>query len=241
MVQSRIETGPVRRRRRARVVVGGAVAAAVLGTTAVAAADLYSTHTGRGPVDAEDLRLGGPGERLDFGAPDFADRHRPISHQFGDEQKSAPRPGSALRTRASSTTWSSWARPSKESASDRWPDCWRATTPIADPSWSPKRERGLTSDLAAQPGPTRRPAADDPAADVVRAAIGRLKPSDRELLRLTSWEGLTPAEIAVALGVRPATARVRLHRARQALASDPDVRALVEAGDRAGLSTSRCD
>lgn len=109
-----------------------------------------------------------------------------------------------------------------------------------------QRERGLTSDLAAQPGPTRRPAADDPAADdpaadVVRAAVGRLKPSDRELLRLTSWEGLTPAEIAVALGVRPATARVRLHRARQALASDPDVRALVEAGDRAGLSTSRCD
>jgi RNA polymerase sigma-70 factor, ECF subfamily len=60
------------------------------------------------------------------------------------------------------------------------------------------------------------------------AAVDRLGPADREVLRLVAWEGLTPAELAVALGVRPGTARVRLHRARRALAADPAVRALVE-------------
>jgi DNA-directed RNA polymerase specialized sigma24 family protein len=63
---------------------------------------------------------------------------------------------------------------------------------------------------------------------VVTAALARLAPRDREILQLVGWEGLSPAELAVALGVRPGTARVRLHRARRALASDPELRALVE-------------
>ena len=66
-------------------------------------------------------------------------------------------------------------------------------------------------------------------ADAMTAALERLEPGQREVLRLVGWEGLTPVELAVALGVRPGTARVRLHRARQALAADPEVRALVEA------------
>jgi len=65
---------------------------------------------------------------------------------------------------------------------------------------------------------------------VVAAAMDRLPPGDREVLRLVEWECLTPAELATALGVRPGTARVRLHRARRALAADPEVRALVERG-----------
>ncbi|UUW93217.1 sigma-70 region 4 domain-containing protein [Pimelobacter simplex] len=46
------------------------------------------------------------------------------------------------------------------------------------------------------------------------------------MLLLVEWERLTPAELAVALGVRAGTARVRLHRARRALAADPALRAL---------------
>lgn len=61
----------------------------------------------------------------------------------------------------------------------------------------------------------------------VAAAMGRLAPADREILRLVEWERLTAAELAVALGVRPGTARVRLHRARRALAGDPAIRALL--------------
>ncbi len=64
--------------------------------------------------------------------------------------------------------------------------------------------------------------------DVLEAALERLTPMQREILRLTAWECLTPGEVAVALGVKPGVARVRLHRARQALAADPQVRALAE-------------
>lgn len=71
------------------------------------------------------------------------------------------------------------------------------------------------------------------ATTAVKAAMDRLGPADREILRLVEWERLTAAELAVALGVRPRTARVRLHRARRALAHDPAIRALIDPeGDR---------
>jgi RNA polymerase sigma-70 factor (ECF subfamily) len=62
-------------------------------------------------------------------------------------------------------------------------------------------------------------------ADVIalREAMSALSDEDQELLRLVSWEGLSPTEIAVALGIPAGTVRSRLHRARQALrtALDP--------------------
>jgi RNA polymerase sigma-70 factor (ECF subfamily) len=100
-----------------------------------------------------------------------------------------------------------------------------------------QREGELVSDLAARPEPTSGTTPDGRTARVVTAALERLTPKDREILRLVTWEGLTPAELAVALGVRPGTARVRLHRARQALASDPEIRTLVEKFDPAVLTT----
>lgn len=63
----------------------------------------------------------------------------------------------------------------------------------------------------------------------VREAMARLTAGEQEILRLVEWERLTPAELAVALGVRPGTARVRLHRARQALAADAGLRAWLAA------------
>lgn len=63
---------------------------------------------------------------------------------------------------------------------------------------------------------------------VVQTALNRLSPRDREIILLTEWERLTPTEAAVALGIKPGTARVRLHRARQALAADPAVAALID-------------
>ena len=64
--------------------------------------------------------------------------------------------------------------------------------------------------------------------EAVAAALGRLGPDEREIIELVEWERLSPAEVAVALGIRPGTARVRLHRARRALADDSELRALVE-------------
>lgn len=79
--------------------------------------------------------------------------------------------------------------------------------------------------------------------EAVAAALSRLSSDDRELIMLVEWEQLTAAEVAIAFGIRPGTARVRLHRARQALAADPDMQALVSAqplpasGTTAGRNT----
>ena len=48
-------------------------------------------------------------------------------------------------------------------------------------------------------------------------ALEALSVSDREAILLVAWEELTPAEAARSMGIRPATFRVRLHRARSRL------------------------
>jgi RNA polymerase sigma factor (sigma-70 family) len=62
----------------------------------------------------------------------------------------------------------------------------------------------------------QEPAVDE-RADAVLGALARLGEGDRELLTLSAWEGLNPAEIATVLGISPNRARVRLHRARARL------------------------
>lgn len=61
----------------------------------------------------------------------------------------------------------------------------------------------------------------------VREALGSLRERDRELIRLTEWEGLQVTEAALALGLRPGTARVRLHHARRNLAAHPLLQGLL--------------
>ena len=51
-------------------------------------------------------------------------------------------------------------------------------------------------------------------------ALAALPERQREALLLVAWDGLTPDEAADALGVRPGTFRVRVHRARAALDLD---------------------
>jgi RNA polymerase sigma-70 factor (ECF subfamily) len=48
----------------------------------------------------------------------------------------------------------------------------------------------------------------------VRQALDALSADDRELVTLTTWEGLTPAQAGGVLGLTPTAARSRLHRAR---------------------------
>lgn len=57
----------------------------------------------------------------------------------------------------------------------------------------------------------------DVAASDVRDALAALADGDREVLVLSAWEELTPAEIATVLDLPPATVRTRLHRARARL------------------------
>ena len=52
----------------------------------------------------------------------------------------------------------------------------------------------------------------------IQQALAELTEADREILLLYTWENLGYEEIAVALDVSAATARVRMHRARKRLA-----------------------
>ncbi|WP_244930349.1 sigma-70 family RNA polymerase sigma factor [Nocardioides sp. W7] len=93
------------------------------------------------------------------------------------------------------------------------------------------REGSAAAELAHRPDDSPVADQDSLTTATVAAAMARLPSGDREILRLVEWERVTTAELATALGVRPATARVRLHRARKALAGDPAVRALVDRPD----------
>lgn len=60
-------------------------------------------------------------------------------------------------------------------------------------------------------------ASDEPAgldADL-RAVLDGLRAADRELLELSAWEELSPADLAVLLDITPNAAAIRLHRARK--------------------------
>lgn len=57
------------------------------------------------------------------------------------------------------------------------------------------------------------------APSLIEMTMERLSESDRELLRLTAWEGLSTRELAIALDCSTSAARVRLHRARSRLTS----------------------
>lgn len=73
-------------------------------------------------------------------------------------------------------------------------------------------------DVTALPDPARGHEAREDAG-LVRAALDQLSPDDRELVTLTAWDGLSPAEAAAVLGLTPGNARVRLHRARARLSA----------------------
>lgn len=55
------------------------------------------------------------------------------------------------------------------------------------------------------------------ASRVLKHAIAELRDEDRDVLLLTSWAGLSPAEVAEALGEPASTIRSRLHRVRTRL------------------------
>lgn len=75
-----------------------------------------------------------------------------------------------------------------------------------------RRQERVAGRLAAEPQAPR------PAEDLaLHEALGRLRPEEVELLRLWAWEQLTPAEIALVLGITPNAVSSRLTRARQKL------------------------
>jgi RNA polymerase sigma-70 factor, ECF subfamily len=55
-------------------------------------------------------------------------------------------------------------------------------------------------------------------------AFAALSPSDREVLALVNWDGLSPKEAAAVLDCAPATFYLRLHRARRRLLKELEAR-----------------
>ncbi len=89
---------------------------------------------------------------------------------------------------------------------------------IANQRRGERRRTALGERLAesVDPAVLEAPRPEEPASELARA-FASLSHSDRELLSLFAWEGLTREEIAVALGTNRAAVRLRLHRARKRL------------------------
>jgi RNA polymerase sigma factor (sigma-70 family) len=78
-----------------------------------------------------------------------------------------------------------------------------------------RRRRALVERLAGEAATAAPRFPSGHAGTLVSEALGRLHERDREVLLLSEWEGLTPAEIAGVVGCLEVTARGRLHRARR--------------------------
>jgi RNA polymerase sigma-70 factor, ECF subfamily len=89
----------------------------------------------------------------------------------------------------------------------------------------------VVGDVQRSTGWTHERGDDSATNTAVRAALERLSDRDREVLLLTSWDGLDASGAAAAIGCSPGTFAVRLHRARTRFAralkapvpSDPSI------------------
>ena len=81
-----------------------------------------------------------------------------------------------------------------------------------------QREASFVNELSTATVPwAEMPSEDRAASAEVMGALVQLRPVDRDLILLVAWDELTPSEAGQVLGLRPVTARSRLHRARQSL------------------------
>jgi RNA polymerase sigma-70 factor, ECF subfamily len=102
---------------------------------------------------------------------------------------------------------------------------------VRDQRRSAQRQRRLTGRLATlrAAGPAADPGEGVVLGRSISQALAALPEADREVLRLVAWEGQTDARmLGLVLGLRPASARSRVLRARRRL------RALLNEADNPG-------
>ena len=107
---------------------------------------------------------------------------------------------------------------------------------LANQRRSTRRRAALAERMALTappPGPT-----GDSEDSLVHEALRQLKPIDREVLLLSEWEGLSPAQIASVLRCPKVTARGRLHRARRRFRSAFEELLASEGDEAYGRSAS---
>jgi RNA polymerase sigma-70 factor (ECF subfamily) len=107
---------------------------------------------------------------------------------------------------------------------------------LANQRRSSRRRAALAERMALTASPDGPP--DDPEEPLVLEALRRLGPLDREVLLLSEWEGLSPAQIASVLRCPKVTARGRLHRARRRFRSIFEELAAGEHGKRCSRAGS---
>lgn len=90
---------------------------------------------------------------------------------------------------------------------------------LANHRRSGRRRWRLVSRIVREPDPSTDPGPvlADPR---VAAALGALSETDREVLRLAAWDGLSNQQIAAVLDLSPSGVASRLQRARQRLAAE---------------------
>ena len=101
---------------------------------------------------------------------------------------------------------------------------------IANQRRSTRRRAALTERIALATPQESSPAGAEES--LVHEALRRLAPLDREVLLLSEWEGLSPAQIASVLHCPRVTARGRLHRARRRFRSAFEELLAGEHGER---------
>jgi RNA polymerase sigma-70 factor, ECF subfamily len=112
-----------------------------------------------------------------------------------------------------------WRR--AERVPDREPVLWLyavARRVLANERRATRRREALVDVLGALAG--GHGAAREPGGSPLTAALGRLRPDDREVLMLTAWEGLDATRAATVLGCTPQAVHTRLHRARTRLRAE---------------------
>ena len=88
---------------------------------------------------------------------------------------------------------------------------------LANTERGQRRQRRTASRIAVVAPPSERPDGPGPRDDALHEALAALRPEDAELLRLSAWEQLGPAEIATVLELTPNAVSLRLLRAREKL------------------------
>lgn len=107
---------------------------------------------------------------------------------------------------------------------------------LANQRRSQQRLSAFRSRLTTSVTPVEERAAIRDDWSLILAALARLSDSEREIVQLTAWEGLSSRELAQTLGCSENAAAIRLHRARSHLA-DELAKEKAASGHKPGDST----
>jgi RNA polymerase sigma-70 factor, ECF subfamily len=164
----------------------------------------------------------------DFG--DVFDRYAPAIFRYAQRRLDSREAAQDVVSDTFTAAWRHWDRRPAPEVVLPWLYA-IAGNAVRDHRRSAQRQRRLTGRLSAMRA--AGPAADPGERVVLGRSIGQalaaLPEADREVLRLVAWEGQTDARmLGLELGLRPASARSRVLRARRRL------RALLDEADNPG-------